>query len=94
MGVIGHELDRLAGLEAAELLVELGHDRAGADLVGVVVGGEAVDRLAVLGARDVDRDEVARRGRAVDLDEFAVLAAEPVDLVGDVVVGRGAGSGS
>ena len=37
------ELEDVAGLGAAQLLVELGHHRAAADLVEVVVGGEALD---------------------------------------------------
>ena len=41
VGVLGVELEDVAGLGAPELVVELGHDGPGADLVEVVVGGEA-----------------------------------------------------
>ena len=88
LGVIGDELDGLAGLEASEVVVEFGHDGGRADLVGVVVGRQTVDGLAVLGPLDVDRDAIRGRCRAGHLDEFAVLAAQPIDLVGDVIVGR------
>ena len=86
--VIGVELEDVAGVGADEVLVELGDDRAGADLVEVVVGGEAVDGLAVLGAGDVDRDVVAVGRGALDLGELAVLAAQAVDLLVDLLVGR------
>ena len=47
----GGELEDVADLGAAQLVVELGDDRAAADLVEVVVGGEAGLRLAVAGCR-------------------------------------------
>ena len=64
IGVVGGELEDVADLRAGELLVELGHDGAGADHVAVVLGGEARLRLAVLGAGDVDGDVVALAGVA------------------------------
>ena len=54
LGVVGVELEDVAGLRAAQLLVELGHDGAAADLVEVVVGGEALDGSPSLRAGDVD----------------------------------------
>ena len=42
VGVLGVELDDVADLGAEELVVDLGHDRAAADLIEVVVGGEAL----------------------------------------------------
>ena len=63
----------------------------GADLVDVVVGGEAGLGLAVQRAGDVDGDVVAVLDGAVDLDEGAVHLAQAVDLGVDLVlVDRGA----
>ena len=46
-GSVVVELEDVAGPLAAQLVVELGHDDPGADLVEEVGGGEALDRLAV-----------------------------------------------
>ena len=62
--MVGVELEDVARLGADELLVQLGHDVAGADLVEVVVGGQSVEGLAVAAAGDVDGDVVAGGRRA------------------------------
>ena len=84
----------VAGRGAGELLVELGHDAAAADLVEVVLGGEALERLAVLGAGDVDGDVVALGRRPLDGGELGELAAQAVDLVVDLLVGGHRAPGS
>ena len=52
------------GLGAAELAVDLGHDGLGADLVDVVVGGQAFDWLPLVRAGDVDGDVMRDRSPA------------------------------
>ena len=74
-------------LAPRQLVVELGADAAGADLVEVVVGREAGTGLAVLLAVDVDGHVVAVGGRPVDLGELGELLAQPVDLGVDLLVG-------
>ena len=72
--------------------IELRGDHPGSDQVGVVVGGQAVDLLAVLGAGDVDGHVVLLDRRAIDGGELAVLGAESIDLFVDLLVGHvGAG---
>ena len=51
------------------------HDAGAADLVGVVLGGQALERLVALGALDVDGDVVALGRRTLDGGELGVLAA-------------------
>ena len=68
------ELEDRAGPRAAQLVVELGDDHAGADAVQEVGGGEPLDRLAVDRAGDVDR-----RVRVVDERVFGVgEVGEPI----------------
>ncbi len=75
------ELEDVAGLGAEQLLVELGHDRAAADLVEIVVGGEPLERLAVLRAGDVDRRVVVGGDRALDDLELTELRARAARAV-------------
>ena len=51
VGVLGVERRGCRRRRPDQRLVELGHDAAAADLVGVVLGGESGERLAVLRAR-------------------------------------------
>ena len=68
----GHVHDRvLAGLRAVELLFEAGDELAGAELQHVVVAGAALEGLVVELAEEVDVDEVAALGGAVDVFELA-----------------------
>ena len=87
VGVLGVEGELVAGGGAGELLVELGHDAAGADLVEVGAGHEPVEDLAVLAALDVDGDVVALGGGPLDDLELGELAADALDLVVDLFVG-------
>ena len=66
------ERGALAGGERLERLVDALDEVAGAELVGDAVGG--VDLFAVDGGGEVDLDEVAGRGGAVDGDERAEAA--------------------
>ncbi len=86
LGVRGVEGDLVARLQPADLIVEFGDDRSGSDLVGVVVGAEAVDRLSVLGPLDVDDHHVPGGDRTFHLDELGVLTPEAVDVVRHVIV--------
>ena len=60
---------------------------AGADLVEVGAGHEALEDLAVLAALDVDGDVVALLGGPLDDLELGELAAEAIDLGVDLFVG-------
>ena len=86
-GVIGLEVHGVAGLEPTEVVIEFGHDHSRADLVAVRLGGQRIDGFTVLGALDVDRHQIGGGRRALDGDELPVLAAQSVDLIGNVVVG-------
>ena len=85
--VLGLELELVAGGGAAELLVELGDDGAGADLVEVGAGDQALEDLAVLAALDVDGDVVAVVGGPLHDLELGELAPDPLDLGLDLLVG-------
>ena len=74
-----------AGLGAVQLGVELGHDRAAAHLVEVVVDADHLGARGVV-AVQVDRDQVAVDGGAIDHVELGVVLAQPVDLVLDLFV--------
>ena len=88
VGVGGGELEDVAGLRARELLVELGDDRAAADLVEVVLGGEARQRLAVWEpAMSMVTWSPSMRRRST-VTSSAKLLAEVVDPVVDLLVGR------
>ncbi len=87
VGVLGVELELVAGRRTHERLVELGHDAGAADLVGVVLGGQALERLVALRALDVDGDVVALGRRTLDGGELGVLAEHALDLVVDLLVG-------
>ena len=91
--VVGVELEDVADLGPAELLVELGHHGPGADLVEVVVGGEAGDGLAVLRAGDVDGDVVAVLGGPVDRGQLGEVLTQAVDLGVDLLVGDDGATG-
>ncbi len=89
VGVVGGELELGTGRRAPEVLVDLGHHRAGTDLVVVVGGGEARDLLALVGPGDVDRDVVAVGRGPLDRLELRELGAHPLQLLVDLVVARG-----
>ena len=84
----GRELKLVAALGALELLVDLRHDAAAANLVDIVVGGQPRQGLAVDSAVDIDGHVVASCCGAVDLDQLCMLASDGVDLLSDLVVGR------
>ena len=88
------ELEDVAGALAVQLLVELRHDDARPDLVEVVGGGEALDRLVVDVALDVDLGVVAVGERRVGVLEVGEALAERVDLAVDRLVGDRRASGS
>ena len=87
--VLGLRLERedVADLGAAEVVVELVGDAAGADLVQVVVGLQPGDGLAIAAAVDRDRDVIGVDGRPVDGGQLAVLLAQALDLRVDLFVG-------
>ena len=64
--MIGIELEDVADLGPAELVVELVHDETRPNLVGVVLSAEAIDGLAFVGRGDVHGDVVGLDGRAAD----------------------------
>ena len=70
----------LAGGRAGELLLEAGHEPAGAELDHLVAALAAGERLAVERALVVHDDEVALGGRALDGLEPAGALAQPLDL--------------
>ena len=74
------ELEDVAGPLAVQLLVELRHDDPRADLVEEVGGGEALDRLVVDEALDVDLGVVAVDERRVGVGEVGEALAQLVDL--------------
>ena len=79
----------LAGRSTLDSLVEAGEHAVGAELVGHRGADEVLDRLPVIGARDVDEKDVTRGGGALDRGEGAEAGAEGVELLGDVVVTHG-----
>ena len=81
------ELEDVAGALAAELLVELRHDDARTHLVEVVGGREALDRLVVDVALDVDLGVVAVLERPRGVLELGEPVTERVDLAVDRLVG-------
>ncbi len=81
------ELEDVAGALAVQLLVELRDHDARTDLVEVVGGGEALDRLVVDGALDVDLGVVAVGERRVAVLEVGEAVAQRVDLPRDRLVG-------
>ena len=84
------ELEDRAGARAAELVVELGDDHAGADAVEEVGGGEALERFTVDRAGDVDRRVRVVDQRVLGVGEVGEPLAQRVDLLVDRgVVDRG-----
>ena len=76
-------------LAPAEVLVDLGDDRAGADLVEVVVGRQARRlRLAVQRAGDVDEHRRRRPAGRSTSAKRGLHLAHAVDLVVDLLVGE------
>src|SRR5207237_5087534 len=69
----GVELEDVARLGAPQLVVELGHDGAAADLVEEVVGGEALDLGGVAVAVEIDGDVIAGAGGTGELAQIAEL---------------------
>ena len=72
--------------DTAQVLVDLGHYRPGAEQVVVVGGGETVDGLAAQGAGDVDREMIAVDRGPLHRGQLRELSAEPVDLSGDLLL--------
>ena len=70
------------------MLVEVVGDPALAELVREVFGVEAEHLFAVADGGEIDREEVARAGRAVDIGERAALAQFAALGLGELVVGR------
>ena len=83
----GGEGELVAGRRADELVVETFGDPALTDLVRPVLGVEAGDLLAVTRGRQVERDEVAGRGRPVDVVERTGAAQLALDHRVDLLVG-------
>ena len=75
-------------LEADDGVVEAVDQLAGADLVGQALGLGVGHVLAVDGGRQVDGDEVAVLGGALDAGEGAEPGAQVLQLGVDVLVGR------
>ncbi len=84
----GAELQDVARLRAAKVIVELGHDRRAADLVEVVGRVEARKRLAVARPDDVDGHLIGVDRGAIDGLELGELVAHPLDLRIDLFVAR------
>jgi hypothetical protein len=80
VGVLGVEHQHVARARTPEVLVELGDHAVRPELVEVVVGAEALDRLTVDRAGDVDRDVVAVLGGALHRHELARLGPQALDL--------------
>ena len=78
---------RLVGLETLDRVVETLDQLTRADLVRQALGLGLGDVLAVDGGRQVDRDEVAVLGGAVDAGERAEAGAQVLQLGVDLVVG-------
>src|SRR5215218_5740759 len=74
---------------ARELLLEAGHEPAGAELDHLVAAIAAGERLAVERALVIHHDEVARLGRALDGLEPAGALAQRLDPRLDLLVGGG-----
>ena len=72
---------------AFELLLEAGHEPAGADLDHLVAALAAAERLAVARAHVVHDDEVALAGGPLDGVEPGRALAQAVELLGDRLVG-------
>ena len=68
-----------------ELGVELGHDAAAADRVGVIVDADHF-RAGRVGAVQVDRHDVSVDGRPVDRLELGVVLAQAIELPVDLPV--------
>ena len=79
----------LAGAQAAQGVVDALEHVARADLVGVAADLAALDGLAVAGRLEVDGDDVAVLGGALDVLEGGEALAQRLDLLVDVVVGDG-----
>ena len=77
----------LAADGALELLLEAGHEPAGAELDHLVATLAAGERHAVERAREVHHHEVAALGLAVDGLELGRALAQPVELLADRLVG-------
>ena len=79
----------LAADRALELLLEAGHEPAGAELDHLVATLAAGEGHAVERAREVHHDEVAALGLAVDGLELGRALAQAVELGVDRLVGDG-----
>ena len=81
--VVGEgDLDRalVAGARALELVLEAGHEAAGAELDHLVAALAAGERLAVERAEEVHHHEVAAGGGAVGRLELGAALAQGLDL--------------
>ena len=76
----------VAGRHALERLVEALEHGAAADLVAHAGGLSLLDRLAVLGRGQVDRDEVVVGGCPLDRGQRAEALAQRLELLVDLVV--------
>ena len=90
----GGELALVVGQRADEVVVEVVGDPAPAELVHPVLGGEPGHRLAVAGGREVERDDVALGGRAVDVGQLAVAGAGRASIRASTSSSATAGFGS
>ena len=84
---VAGERELVAGLGAGEPVVEVVGDPALAELVREVLGVEAGDLLAVARGSEVDRQEVAGLGRAIDVAERT--GGPQLGLLGLLDLGRG-----
>ena len=84
---LGGEGLLVAGRHAGQRLVEPVEHAALADLVGHAADLGALDGLAVLGGLEVEHDEVAVGGRALDVVEGGEPLTQRLDLLLDVGVG-------
>ncbi|SKU81997.1 Uncharacterised protein [Mycobacteroides abscessus subsp. abscessus] len=90
-GQLGGEHLLLAGLQPDDGLVQAIDQLSGADLVRQTGGRGLLDLLAVNGGRQIDRDEVAVLGGALDALEGAEPGAQRVQLGLDLGVLDGDG---
>jgi len=77
----------VACLGADEVLVDLGDDGTGSDLVDVVVCGETFDLFTLVSSRDVDRGVIALPRAALDGLELTELATDLIDTFFDLFFG-------
>ena len=79
----------VADRSATEQFIETRDEGGGSDFVEKVFGCGLGDLLTIGGGRYVDHHEVTFVGWTLDVFEFCVLIAEPIDLVIDLIVGYG-----